>query len=660
MPRPVSSDLAAIFNEAVASHRAGQLRAAETLYRQILQRNPQDIRVWRHLAAALAQSGNLSRAIEALKEGLATAGDDAALHRDLGSLFAAQGLPHESIASFRVAHELDPQNKDILLDLARAYSHGQKLPEAKVVLEDLLKMQPDFALAHFEMGQLYTLSADPNAARGAYLEAIKYAPNFAEAYAMLGNALRALEDIPGAVEAYTSALTLRPDLPGGHYNLAVAQIANQQPRRSIEALQRALKFTPQSPEVHSLLSQAYLENNDLDHALSAGKTALQINPGFIPAMINLGNALRDHGQHRDAIELYQRALSDEPHNLGLMINLGNAYSSLGHVGAAEDYYRRALALDPNYAPAKWQLGLLFLLQGRFDKGWPLYEERWRLSEFASLRRAQRAPAWQGDHLGKGTLLLWTEQGLGDSIQFIRLAEQARKLCRKIILQCQPSVAWLFKTAPGIDEVLSADDSCPACTAQASLMSLPALLKINPTTLPVPVPYLRANDERIAYWRRSLEDLPRPWIGLSWQGSLRNRSDRHRSIPLRYFASLAQTQGSLISLQQIFGLEQIATCGFADRLIRFEKMDMEGAAFFDTAALMESLDVIVTSDTAIAHLGGALGRPTWVALQAVPDWRWMLDIPSSPWYPTMRLFRQPKPGDWATVMQTIAQEFHQLT
>jgi len=655
----MSSDPAILFNEAVALHRAGRLLQAKTLYQQILQKNPQEIVAWRHLAAALAQSGDLSQAIKVLKEGLVKAGSDAALHHDLGSLLLTQQLPHEAIISLKVANGLDPQNKDILLSLARAYLQVKQLLDAENVLTTLIKTHPDFALAHFEIGQLYTLNANPSSARDAYLEAIKYAPDFVEAHAMLGNTLLALKDIPRAIEAYTLALKIRPNLPGGHYNLALAEIANQKPPRAIEALKQALQLTPKSTEVYSLLSQAYLESNDLDNAIIAGKTALEINSTFTPAMINFANALRDQGAHQEAINLYHRALNQEPQNLGLLTNLGNAHFSLGDMTTSENYYRRALTLNPSHFQAKWQLGLLLLLQGQFDEGWRLYEERLHLAEFAYQNREHLAPAWQGHNLQNGTLLLWTEQGLGDSIQFVRLAQQARKLCGKIILQCQPSLKWLFQTAPSIDEVIGTDDPRPSCDAQASIMSLPALLKIIPATLPKSVPYLRPNADRIAYWRHRLEALPRPWIGISWQGSLRNRSDRHRSIPLRYFAPLAQTQGSLISLQQIFGLEQITTCGFDSRLIQFDKMDKSSAAFFDTAALMESLDVIVTSDTAIAHLGGALGRPTWVALQSVPDWRWMMDTPTSPWYPTMRLFRQPSPGDWATVMNSITQELRHL-
>lgn len=655
----MSSDPAILFNEAVALHRAGQLLKAQTIYQQILQKNPQNIVVWRHLAAALAQSGDSSQAIKALKKGLVKAGSDAALHHDLGSLLLSQRLPHDAITSLKVANGLNPQNKEILLNLARAYLQAKQLLDTENVLKTLIKTHPDFALAHFEIGQLYTLNADQNSAREAYLEAIKYAPNFVEAHAMLGNTLLALNDIPRAIEAYTFALKIRPNLPGGHYNLALAEIANQRPERSINVLKQALQFTPKSTEVYSLLSQAYLENNNLDNAIIAGKTALEINRDFTPAMINLGNAFRNQGKPQEAINLYQRALNKEPQNLGVLTNLGNAHFSLGDMLASKDYYQRALALDPNHVQAKWQLGLLLLLQGEFNDGWRLYEERQHLPEFESLRHDQLAPAWQGHDLQNGTLLLWTEQGLGDSIQFVRLAKQARKLCGKIILQCQPSLKWLFQTAPGIDEVISTDDLRPACDAQTSLMSLPALLTINPTTSPQSVPYLRSNTDRIAYWRQRLEALPRPWIGISWQGSLRNRSDSHRSIPLRYFAPLAQTQGSLISLQQIFGLDQISACGFADLLVQFAEMDKSDKAFFDTAALMESLDVIVTSDTAIAHLGGALGRPTWVALQSVPDWRWMLDTPTSPWYPTMRLFRQPSPGDWAAVMDSIAQELRHL-
>ncbi|MEZ5648534.1 MAG: tetratricopeptide repeat protein [Alphaproteobacteria bacterium] len=651
--------LARVLGEAIALHKSGQLLHAAALYRKVLAQAPYHILTWRYLGAALAQSGDLHQAAQMMQEAIQKTGPNPDLCNDLGAIFLTQGRLSEAITSFKIAHDLDPQNINILLNLARTHIQAKRSKEAQNVLAKILDLDPHFSLAHFEMGQAYISDNDFRCALESFRMALKYAPEFAEAQAMIGNILLKLGENESAVAAYAAALRLQPNLPGGHYNLALAEIVCRRPEQAVTALKQALTLNPHSAEIYSLLSQASLEAYDLDEAINAGRTALKIDKDFIPAMINLGNALRDRGDHQKALDLYLNALHFEPQNLGLLFNLGNAYRGLGDMTKAEFYYRQVLALEPNHSDTKWQLGLLFLMQGYFDKGWPLYEERWHRPEFASLRQKHSLPYWHGENLNNGILLLWTEQGLGDSIQFVRLTAQARKLCGKIIVQCPLSLAWLLKTAPGIDLVIGPNDPLPPAAAQASLMSLPAILKITDPSTVTSVPYLQAPQESIQKWKERLEKFPRPWIGVSWQGSLRNRMDRHRSIPLRNFAPLAQSKGTLISLQKIFGLEQIATCGFQDRLIQFDDIDTGDTAFFDTAGIIKNLDVVITSDTAIAHLGGALGQLTWVGLQAIPDWRWLLQRSDCPWYPTMRLFRQSTPNDWMTVVHAMAQEINHL-
>jgi tetratricopeptide (TPR) repeat protein len=398
-------------------------------------------------------------------------------------------------------------------------------------------------------------------------------------------------------------------------NLAAAYTAWGKPDRAVPLLQQALAREPEQAELHYNLGNAHLAQDDLTNAAAAYETALGLDPA----------------------------------HEGAGLNLGVAFKELGELELATVRLRRTVEIAPDNADAHWNLALALLAQGRFEEGWAEYEWRRRIPGFAT--RDFDAPAWDGSPLEGRTLLIHAEQGLGDTIQFARYLSGLSSLGGRILFLCPDRLAPLIASAfvgPEI-EVVAAPPR--RFDLHAPLMSLPHLLG-RPDPTAAEGPYLSAMPERVARWRPMLDAGFR--VGLCWQGNRIYRADARRSIPLRHFAPLAALNGvNLVSLQVGDGQEQIAEQPWGPQLITFpEEFDRDGA-FLDSAAAIAALDLVVTSDTAVAHLSGAMGAETWLLLPHVPDWRWGTAGETTPWYPTMRLYRQDRPGDWDGVFRRVA-------
>jgi len=336
----------------------------------------------------------------------------------------------------------------------------------------------------------------------------------------------------------------------------------------------------------------------------------------------------------------------EAHN-----NLGAACKDLGRVDEAIACYRRALELKPAYVEAHWNLAFALLLAGDWQHGWPEYEWRWQRKEWSPRRFPQ--PMWDGASLAGKTILLHAEQGLGDTIQFIRYASIVKRHGAAVLVECPKPLLGVLEGCPGVDQWIAQRDGLPAFDVHAPLLSLPGILKTTVENIPAEIPYLFARPALIDRWRQALIDLDGFKIGIAWQGNPKYGDDRVRSIPLRCFAPLAQIPGvRLVSLQKGAGSEQLAEARDLFPVADFgDQLDQSGP-FLDTAALMKNLDLVIAADTAAAHLAGALGVPVWLALPFMPEWRWLLDRSDTPWYPSMRLFRQKERGNWGGVFDEI--------
>jgi hypothetical protein len=339
-------------------------------------------------------------------------------------------------------------------------------------------------------------------------------------------------------------------------------------------------------------------------------------------------------------------------------NLGNVLRDQGHLTEAEACYREALRLNPDYADGHFNLSLLWLLQGNFALGWREYE--WRRHAQDNFRFAPPPPTWDGSALGGRTILLQSEQGSGDTFQFVRYTRLVKEKGGRVLLQCPPELAGVLAGCPGVDQWIRAAAAPSACHVTAPLLSLPMLCGTTLETIPAGVPYLAADRARVDHWRACLAAIPGFKVGICWQGNPMFKNDRQRSVSLAQFAPLAELSGvHLVALQRGAGREQIAQHGQHLRIVDLPGRSEDPAeGWLDTAALIKAVDLVISTDNGVVHLAGALGAPIWVALHFVPDWRWFVNREDSPWYPTMRLFRQRRPGDWTDVFQRLALELRQ--
>jgi tetratricopeptide (TPR) repeat protein len=608
---------------AIALHRAGRLEEAERMYCDVLRQNPTDVLTLTSSAAALRDLGRpaealtrASAAVSVQPSAVACCHQGAAL-RDLGR-FA------EALASFDRALALEPRSVE-------AYNYrGMTLQQLR---------RPAEALASFDA-------------------ALALRPQSAELHSNRGIALRRLQRLPEALASFDRAIALQGDLAAAYNNRGLVLQSLGRHRKAADSYRRAIELQPRFAEAHNNLGTVQCELGETAAALSSWRRTLELQPRMPGVHGNLANALRDLDRPEEALTESELAIRADPGSAANHCHHGNALHDLGHIPEAIASYDRAIELDARYALARFNKALCLLLTGDFSQGLPLYESRKQLRSYAA--PAISAPEWLGDEDISGkTLLVRCDQALGDTIQFCRYLTLIEAHGVRVVLAVQPQLRELLGSlSPTID--IAGTDAVPKrYDYHCPLMSLPLALRTTLATIPAKVPYLAAQPLRLERWSRRLGGAGFK-VGIAWQGS-RNRIDVGRSVPLEMFARLADIPGvRLISLQKGAALEQLrAGSGKLPVEIPGEPFDEGPQAFLDSAAVMGVLDLVITCDTALAHLAGALGRPTWVALKHVPDWRWLLDRSDSPWYPSMRLFRQSRREDWDGVFAAMRQELMSL-
>jgi len=560
----------------------------------------------------------------------------------------------------------------------------------RILQRDHLNAQVWFALGSLLMDEHRVAEAVPH-----FRQALELAPREAEGFFHLGNALLQLQQWSEALTPYRKCLELKPDHVEALVNLGCALGELGRHAEAEVGYRRALQLNPDVAEIHHNLGNALRDQGRPAEAIECYHAALALRPDYAKAEINLGVALVTLGQVDEAVVRLRRGVALEPGVAEAHSSLGAALSAQGNIDEALDAYDTAIRLKPDYPDAHWNRSLNWLLLGDFERGWPAYEWRWRCKRTGPAPNFSQ-PRWDGSPLNGRTILLCSEQGLGDTLQFVRYAPLVQALGGNVVLRCQRSLVPILASLTGVSRLIAEGDPLPDFDLYAPLMSLPAILGTTLATVPANVPYLAAEPERVAHWGevlRRTEFIPTSHggtefipsslvtssgtangmnsvlrttngmnsvlrVGIVWQGSILHPWDQHRSCKLAHFEPLTRIQGvRLVSLQKGPGTEQLQelsdNTGFTVDYLS-GAVD-ESGAFLDTAAIMANLDLVVTVDTAAAHLAGALGKPCWLALAYTPDYRWLLGRDDSPWYPSMRLFRQPAVGDWDGLFERIAIE-----
>jgi tetratricopeptide (TPR) repeat protein len=422
------------------------------------------------------------------------------------------------------------------------------------------------------------------------------------------------------------------------------------PAEALACYEQALQWQPDHLEALKNRGNALRALNRPEQALASYRLALQFKPDYAEALNNCGVVLQELNRPGEALPYYEQALLHKPACVGTLINRGVALHDLNQLEAALASYQLAIRLEPASAEAQFGASLCRLLLGDFISGWQAYEWRWKVPAFAALRRAFTQPLWLGDAPLHGkTILLHAEQGLGDTLQFCRYAQAVAELGASVWLEVPASLQALLTQLPGIKGVVVRGQALPPFDYHCPLLSLPLALRTELATIPAQAAYLRADTGKIAGWSQRLAVHGRPLIGLVWSGSLAHVKDRHRSIPLAELSSVLNTGARFVSVQKEVPESDRAAFGQAGLI------DVAGGLhdFTDTAALLACLDHVITVDTSVAHLAGALGRPTTLLLAHRPDFRWLLGRDDTPWYPSLRLVRQDRPGDWSAAIAQVA-------
>jgi Flp pilus assembly protein TadD len=461
-----------------------------------------------------------------------------------------------------------------------------------------------------------------------------------------------------AEEALRAAVACAPADVHAHVNLALLLRHRGRMDEAITAQARAADLSPGQARPWVVHADMLVAAHRAEEALASYRHAIAADPDNADIHVSLGLALRHVGRLEEAVASFAAALDRAPESAPAHLNLGVALGDLGRIDAALASHARARALAPGEALVDWNIGLLMLETGAYRAGWPLYERRWRLSG-AKPPRATARPLWLGDPDPRGrTILLWGEQGFGDQIQFLRFAPLVAARGARVLLEVDRDLLRLVRRGAGISTVAAADTPCPdtAFDLHCPLMSLPLALGIDLDAVPPPGATIAVPCGFEAKWAERIGTRPRPRIGIAWSGNPTHANDARRSIPLARLAGLLDPAATWISLQRHVRDGDRASLEDLPELLHFG----DGLGdFADTAALCAQCDLVIAVDTSVVHLAGALGRPVWILLPFAADWRWLRGRTDSPWYPTARLYRQERPGDWDGVLARVAQDLATL-
>jgi tetratricopeptide (TPR) repeat protein len=548
-----------------------------------------------------------------------------------------------------------PQETLRMLQQALDQHNRGQFADAIGIYNQVLLFDPEQVESLHYLGVALAQSGRCHEALAPLARALELQPKHAIIRNHYGNALAGAGRHAEAIESYECAMRCDSELVDSHYNCGLAWAALGQQELAQACYSRAIALAPHHAQAHNNRGCILADCRNSEEALLAYQRAIDANALFVDPLINRSNLLRRLHRCEEALDCAERAIKCSVNNAEAHNARGAALADMGRYAEAQGSYQRAIAISPSHAEAQWNLGLVKLAHGEFQAGWKLYEQRWAVKALKLIRRYADKPAWTGAEPIEGkTVLLHAEQGYGDTIQFSRFSSAVAARGARVILSVPESLRTLLSCLAGVDRVV-AQDLIPTFDTHCPLMSLPRALNIDLQYAAPLSPYLRADKLLIEKWRAQVGPNNKvPRIGLAWAGRSSHANDSNRSIPLQELIPITLANFKWISLQKEVQTKDEAHLAAAPQVVRLGE---EVTDFADTAALIENLDLIITVDTAVAHLAGALGKRVWVLLPHVADWRWLRQRADSPWYPSARLFRQSVRGDWGSVIQTVASSLH---
>jgi tetratricopeptide (TPR) repeat protein len=680
-PSPKQTQL---LQQAAALHQAGRLNEAAAKYRKLLNELPEQVFALNNLAVIAIQQNEYTQAVNLINQSLKiTPAQPRALNNRGIALHKLQRHP-EALDSFATALQQQPDFAEASFNQGNVLMDMQRLEQALVCFDRAIALNPGYIKAHYNRSDALKALQRYAEALDSYGSVIALQPDFAEAWSNRAEVLRLLGRAAEAITSHDRAIALNPTAAGAYFsrgltlhslqrldealadhdraialNLQDAQlycsrgvILSQLLRlpQAIKSLQQAVVLKADYAEAWFNQGNVHNEAHNLEAALASFDRAVAIRPDYAEAWVNRGNVFKDMGSQQQALHSYQQALLRNPDSAEFLTNCGLVLQDMLRLDEALAYFDQAIALNPGYAEAGWNKALLKLLSGDYAQGFQLYENRWRIQPFLQQARQYPQPLWTGQNAVAGKkLLIYPEQGLGDFIQFCRYIPMLAQLGVEILLEAPQPLYGLLGSLHAGFKLLKAGHTVTDFDYHCPLLTLPLAFKTELPTIPADIPYLTADSQRQQYWRQQLGPKSRPRVGLVCSGGRLHKRDHQRSIPLREFVDLLALPVEFHSLQQELRDEDQAWLSTNPQLSLHQHTLTD---FADTAALIVELDLVISVDTSVAHLAGALGKPLWMLLPHAPDFRWLLNRTDSPWYPTATLFRQAQPDDWVGVLREV--------
>jgi tetratricopeptide (TPR) repeat protein len=643
----------------VIAGQAGFLEPAVQFLKRSIQLRPMVARYWNDLGVTHRKLNQMDLADECFEEALRLDPDFVDSHYNLGNLYQERGQWDLGAEHYRRAVQLRPSHADAWNGSGGCLQSLGRSDDAIEAFRNAITHDPNHVDAHRCLGILLRGEGRTEDALRHLRRVVELEPASGEAHNDVGAMLLDMDRTAEAESCFRQALKLMPKFPEAWLNLGRALRKLRRASEAETCFRQAAELWPDSVEAQEDLGIVLSDQGQMDEAVACFHHALLMAPERAETYYNIGHAMLLESRFAEALEPLQRSLKLKPNFPEAWNNMGGCFLGQGtthgddaDLDEAECCYKRAIDLKPQHADAHVNLALLLLLRGRFEDGWKEWEWRWR-GKGNKLHRYQR-PLWRGEPLDGKAILLHTEDGLGDTLQFVRYAQLLHDRGARVILQCPKALLAVLSGCPGVDLLVNDAQHIPDFDIHAPLMSVPGIMGTTATSIPADLPYVFADSDRTAFWKDQLSSSYGLKVGIAWRGNPEFAGDQRRSVPLGYFEPLAKIPGiRLFSLQTGHGREQL------ERVAASWNISDLGLPFSETAAVMMNLDLIVTSDTVIAHLAGALARPTWLAVCCTPDWRWLLRRADSPWYPTMRLFRQPGPDLWPAVFESMASNMQTL-
>src|SRR6266853_584991 len=653
---------AATLAQARTLHSQGRLAEAVSLCRAVLALQPDLAAAHRGRGAALMHLGEPAAALESFREAARLAPNDDQAHNGLGVALERANRREEARECFKRAIALNAANADAHHNLGLVEAAAGRHGEALASIERALALQPQQPALHTNRGsQLLALGRQAEAL-ASFERAIAMSPGDASPHHNRGLALVSLKRPAEALASFERALALAPAAAATHLWCGRTLLELRRPAEALASFDRALALNAQEFDAHFQRGVALAALERYPESVASFDKALTLDGNSAHAFNNRGAVLVRLFRPAEALPDFVRAVVLRPDHADAHTNAGIALKGLGRYQEALESLDRALSLKPDAPTATWTKALLKLGMGDFRGGWPLYESRLRLPHARQLQRTFTVPRWGGAvALAGKTILVYADQGLGDTLQFCRYIPVLEAMRAHVLLEVQPVLKRLLGSLAMRGMLIGRGESLPDFDLHIPLLSLPLALGTDIDTIPGGVPYLKVDPGPRRSWAERLAALPGFKVGLNWQGDTQAEklsALEARSFPLAAAAALARVPDvELVSLQKGPAAGQRTEVEFGSGIAQLTDplhMGPEEIAT-ETAAIIMGLDLVITSDTALAHMAGALGARVWVVLQAISDWRWLIERTDSPWDPTMRLFRQRKPGDWPEVFERVAAE-----